>query len=98
VCAPVTYHRAGGAWVALAFTPAPVAAVAAAGNLEASILISALPGTEAVGDDFEVAGEVYTTAPSHTGLWSVGTAAPPGPPPGYASTMCYTPAKWASAN
>jgi hypothetical protein len=74
------------------------AAVKAAGTLEASILIAALPGGEAAGDDFEVAGEVYTTAPTHTGLWSVGVAAPPAPPPGYASAMCYTPAKWASAN
>jgi hypothetical protein len=64
-CVITTYTNAGGAWTAQAMPFAVNAVVAAGGALEASVLITALPGAEAPGQAFDVAGEVYkSTAPA----------------------------------
>jgi hypothetical protein len=86
-CAVTTYTNAADVWAATAF---PAKAVVAASALEASVAIATLPvaGADKVGDVFDVAGEVYNTAPTNTGLWSV---------LGYSSSLCSTPLQSAHA-
>jgi chitobiase/beta-hexosaminidase-like protein/Fn3 domain-containing protein len=64
-CAGITtYTNAGAAWTATAM-PFAVTVVVTAHALEASVLIADLPGAEAAGQAFDVAGEVYkSTAPA----------------------------------
>jgi hypothetical protein len=64
-CVITTYTNAGAGWTAQAMPFAVNAVVAAGGALEASVLITALPGAEMPGQAFDVAGEVYkSTAPA----------------------------------
>jgi hypothetical protein len=88
-CAITTYTNAGAGWTAQAM-PFAVNAAVTLHALEASALITALPGAETTGDAFDIAGEVYNGA-ALSGGWSKTVGGGESFVENYSSLLCSTP-------